>query len=62
MRRWITSARTAACRATMSVRQRVCALRHGLMLALADPYRPERHYMRGPGPKHRARHGGGSVA
>lgn len=22
-----------------------------------DPYRPERHYMRGPGPKWRARHG-----
>lgn len=22
-----------------------------------DPYRPERHYMRGPGPKWRAKHG-----
>jgi hypothetical protein len=25
--------------------------------ALFDPYRPERHYMRGPGPKWHARHG-----
>jgi hypothetical protein len=24
--------------------------------ALFDPYRPERHYMRGPGPKWRAKH------
>jgi hypothetical protein len=24
--------------------------------ALFDSYRPERHYMRGPGPKSRARH------
>ena len=24
--------------------------------ALADPYRPELHYMRGPGPKWHARH------
>ncbi|MEI7806002.1 MAG: hypothetical protein WCI56_11795 [Hyphomicrobiales bacterium] len=23
-----------------------------------DPYRPELHYMRGPGPKWRAKHGG----
>lgn len=31
--------------------------RRGL-LALADPYRPEAHYMRGPGPKWHAKHGG----
>jgi len=24
---------------------------------LFDPYRPERHYMRGPGPKWREKHG-----
>ena len=24
---------------------------------IACPYRPERHYMRGPGPKWRAKHG-----
>jgi hypothetical protein len=28
-----------------------------LLRALTDPYRPERHYMRGPGPKWRAKHG-----
>ncbi|CCE07967.1 conserved hypothetical protein [Bradyrhizobium sp. STM 3843] len=28
------------------------------LIALArDPYRPERHYMRGPGPKWHAKHG-----
>jgi hypothetical protein len=24
---------------------------------MSNPYRPERHYMRGPGPKWRAKHG-----
>ena len=28
--------------------------RHGA--GLSDPYRPERHYMRGPGPKWREKH------
>ena len=27
-----------------------------LVSTLTDPYRPERHYMRGPGPKWRAKH------
>lgn len=27
-----------------------------LLVRLSDPYRPELHYMRGPGPKWRARH------
>jgi hypothetical protein len=27
------------------------------MTRLFDPYRPERHYMRGPGPKCREKHG-----
>jgi hypothetical protein len=27
------------------------------MARLSDPYRPERHYMRGPGPKWREKHG-----
>jgi hypothetical protein len=27
--------------------------------SLIDPYRPELHYMRGPGPKWRAKHGRG---
>ena len=29
---------------------------HKLAARLCDPYRPERHYMRGPGPKYRAKH------
>lgn len=28
-----------------------------LIQRLCDPYRPERHYMRGPGPKWHAKHG-----
>jgi hypothetical protein len=31
-------------------------LRH-LGTQLVDDYHPERHYMRGPGPKYRAKHG-----
>jgi hypothetical protein len=30
-----------------------------LVLALTDTYRPELHYMRGPGPKWRAKHPAG---
>jgi hypothetical protein len=33
----------------------------GLVQALTDPYRPELHYMRGPGPKWRAKNGPGSA-
>jgi hypothetical protein len=29
---------------------------------LTDPYRPELHYMRGPGPKHQAKHGAATSA
>jgi hypothetical protein len=37
---------------------RVVARRwHRQMTRLFDPYRPERHYMRGPGPKCREKHG-----
>ena len=28
----------------------------GLLTTMFDPYRPECHYMRGPGPKWRAKH------
>jgi hypothetical protein len=31
-----------------------------LRTALLSPYRPERHYMRGPGPKWRAKHAHGA--
>jgi hypothetical protein len=30
----------------------------GLLKDLSDPYRPELHYMRGPGPKWHAKHDG----
>jgi len=30
---------------------------HDMTSILASPYRPEQHYMRGPGPKWRAKHG-----
>jgi hypothetical protein len=34
-----------------------------MLRGLMDPYHPERHYMRGPGPKWHAKHGSaGSVA
>ena len=31
---------------------------HRLIETARDPYRPERHYMRGPGPKWHAKHRG----
>ncbi|HEY4774820.1 MAG TPA: hypothetical protein VIH40_08370 [Xanthobacteraceae bacterium] len=34
----------------------LAALWHLAAIWLFDPYRPERHYMRGPGPKWRAKH------
>jgi hypothetical protein len=35
---------------------RLVAAALGLWQSLTDPYRPELHYMRGPGPKWRAKH------
>lgn len=32
----------------------------GLLSNIFDPYQPERHYMRGPGPKWREKHQPGS--
>jgi hypothetical protein len=44
----------------------IADLLHSLAKALFDPYRPERYYMRGPGPKWHAKHdprrGSGAVA
>jgi hypothetical protein len=34
----------------------IADLFHTLVKALLDPYRPELHYMRGPGPKWHAKH------
>jgi hypothetical protein len=36
----------------------VSYLRHEIAETLADKYRPELHYMRGPGPKWREKHPG----
>jgi hypothetical protein len=35
---------------------RLAAMAHGAWQSLTDPYQPELHYMRGPGPKWRAKH------
>ena len=43
----------------MSIAQRLGAIiaRYRTLLGVvSNPYRPERHYMRGPGPKWRAKH------
>jgi hypothetical protein len=45
-----------ACRTTGSIWRKACTLVRALMLEMIDPYRPERHYMRGPGPRCRERH------
>ena len=36
---------------------RLSAYLHRLMRTMFSPYRPELHYMRGPGPAWRAKHG-----
>lgn len=35
---------------------------HQLLRSARDPYRPELHYMRGPGPKWQAKHGSHTAA
>jgi hypothetical protein len=39
----------------------VTAFFRSLWTQLLDPYRPELHYMRGPGPKWREKHGGAAA-
>ena len=41
-----------------SFRRTASALWHSLAKDLFDPYRPELYYMRGPGPRWRAKHAG----
>jgi hypothetical protein len=46
-------------RKPMSLRRRLNAFIarcHALIGSVCDPYRPELHYMRGPGPKWREKH------
>jgi hypothetical protein len=45
----------AACWATGAVWRHARALVQRLIRVVSDRYRPERHYMRGPGPKYHAR-------
>jgi hypothetical protein len=40
-----------------NVRRAIFAFWRALARDLADPYRPELHYMRGPGPKWREKYG-----
>jgi hypothetical protein len=42
----------------MSLAQRLGAIiaRYRTLFGVVSPYRPELHYMRGPGPKWRAKH------
>jgi hypothetical protein len=44
-------------KAAPSLRRAVISSWRSLTRGLADPYRPELHYMRGPGPKWREKHG-----
>jgi hypothetical protein len=46
---------TARCRG-QGLLAEIADLLHNLAKALYDPYRPELHYMRGPGPKWHAKH------
>jgi hypothetical protein len=52
-----TACELALIGATREVAHRLHAVIAPRLARLADPYRPERHYMRGPGPKWRQKHG-----
>ena len=41
---------------------RIVAVWHRLVARVCDSYHPERHYMRGPGPKWHAKHRAGTAA
>ena len=52
-----TPSRPAATRRPTGLFGEIFAVWNDLARALFDSYRPERHYMRGPGPAWRAKHG-----
>jgi len=54
----VTTARLPAARINPSVRASLARRWRTLTHDLFDSYRPERHYMRGPGPKWRTKHAG----
>ena len=51
-----TAHRQGATRTALRIGASFAATWRTLAHDLFDPYRPERHYMRGPGPKWRAKH------
>jgi hypothetical protein len=51
-----TTTRKLAARKTPGLVADIAELVRNLAKALFDPYRPELHYMRGPGPKWHAKH------
>jgi hypothetical protein len=57
-----TTARLPAARINPSVRASLARTWRMLTHDLFDSYRLERHYMRGPGPRWRAKHAGLSAA
>jgi hypothetical protein len=54
--------RRAARRQARGVAAEIGALFYDVLKALFDPYRSELHYMRGPGPRWRAKHGSSLLA
>lgn len=59
MRQTITATRASTAepsRAVPSFRRAMAELWHSLSKDLGGTYHPERHYMRGPGPKWHAKH------
>ncbi|MEY9590543.1 hypothetical protein ABIA06_002834 [Bradyrhizobium yuanmingense] len=52
--RW--SAKSVFCSKTAVIVSDIASILQNLFLDLRDSYRPELHYMRGPGPKWRAKH------
>jgi hypothetical protein len=62
MGRCIVALQPAAVRTAGSLWRRAHIPWRRFISGLSDPYRPERHYMRGPGPKCRERQGRGYEA
>ena len=52
--RW--SAKSGFARKTAETVSDIASIVHNLFMDVRDSYRPELHYMRGPGPKWRAKH------
>jgi hypothetical protein len=55
MRRSAANPQPAAGQIALPIWRGACVLWRTLMAAVCDPYRPEHHYMRGPGPRCRER-------